>query len=198
MESRYSVETPDGQRYGPVNLAALKEWVAQGRVTTETTLVSEATGERTRAGSHQGLFGADPALPPVVTAPPVPPIPQFTPSMASVATSQAGPRKNYSTLIVLGVLGAVGLCGVSIFAAILLPVFAQAKAASKRTQGLSGIKQLGTASNYTLSPGQYEYPFKIKFPFNNICWDSNASSSSAGFGSLNLKDAASSTHRHVK
>ncbi|KAI9731530.1 MAG: hypothetical protein M1834_004650 [Cirrosporium novae-zelandiae] len=33
----------------------------------------------------------------------------------------------------------------------------------------SGLQQVGSSDNYTLSPGHYEYPFKFKIPFNNDC-----------------------------
>lgn len=55
--------------------------------------------------------------------------------------------KRAFTLIELLVVIAI----IAILAAILFPVFAQAKAAAKKTQSLSNIKQMGTAANIYMS-----------------------------------------------
>jgi hypothetical protein len=48
-------------------------------------------------------------------------------------------------MIVLGVVAVCSCCGIAVLAAVLFPVFEQAKIASKRTAALSNAKQLGTA-----------------------------------------------------
>ena len=122
MTERYTVTMPDGGRYGPADLATLREWAAAGRIGRETALVVESTGASARADSVAGLFDGIPAPP--VASPPA--------------------RNNRATMwIVLGVLGLAGSCVVLILAAILFPVFAQARLAARRTQGLSGMKRLG-------------------------------------------------------
>lgn len=56
------------------------------------------------------------------------------------------PKSNNNVLwIVLGVLAVCGVGGVAIMAAILFPVFSQAKLAAKKTLALSHAKQMSTA-----------------------------------------------------
>ena len=45
----YSVIASDGKSYGPVDVATLKLWVGEGRVTPETNLVDSASGRTLRA-----------------------------------------------------------------------------------------------------------------------------------------------------
>ena len=142
MEDRYFVQSPGGQRFGPADLPTLREWVAQGRIITATALVSETTREPMPAAVRAELFGESAAPPPVIAPTPMPPAvaptpPAFLPPPA--------PRKSNTLAIVLVVLAGSVVCGGSILAAILFPVFAQAKKAAQRTQGLSGMKQLAVA-----------------------------------------------------
>jgi hypothetical protein len=58
------------------------------------------------------------------------------------------PKKNNSTMIILIVVGAIAVGGcavIAIGAAILFPVFSQARLAAKDTQSMSNLKQIGTA-----------------------------------------------------
>lgn len=58
------------------------------------------------------------------------------------------PKKNNSTLIILIVIGVIGIGGcavVAIGAALLFPVFSQARQAAKDTRSLSNIKQINMA-----------------------------------------------------
>jgi hypothetical protein len=50
-------------------------------------------------------------------------------------------KKNVALIVVLSVLGVCGCGGVALFAAILFPVFAQAKEAAKTTGCMSNVKQ---------------------------------------------------------
>ncbi len=145
MEDRYLVEMSDGQTYGPGDLATLKEWAAQGRLHRTSTLILERTGERLRADTLPGLFPSDVAgAPPVMPEPP-PSVSAAGPQGHPPHYAPPVPRKNNTTLIVVVVVLAVGgLCILPVLAAILFPVFAQARQAAQRTQGLSGMKQLGT------------------------------------------------------
>jgi prepilin-type N-terminal cleavage/methylation domain-containing protein len=64
--------------------------------------------------------------------------------------------KKAFTLIELLVVIAI----IAILAAILFPVFAQAKLAAKKTQDLSNLKQLGTASAIYLSDNDDQFPLQ--------------------------------------
>lgn len=69
---------------------------------------------------------------------PVPPPPYAAPP--------AAPRSGLSTVLIgLVVVGIGGLIIVAILAAILFPVFAQARLAAQKTQSISYLKQLGLA-----------------------------------------------------
>lgn len=61
----YFVVLDDGRKFGPADAATLNQWIAENRVTRETLLEDEATGERKRADSVAGL-AFSPAPPPVV------------------------------------------------------------------------------------------------------------------------------------
>lgn len=63
------------------------------------------------------------------------------------------------TLIELLVVIAI----IAILAAILFPVFAQAKEAAKKTSALSNIKQLGTAANIYLADYDDNFPLQTSF-----------------------------------
>ena len=88
-------------------------------------------------------------------------------------------RKNAFTLIELLVVIAI----IAILAAILFPVFAQAKAAAKQTVTLSNVKQLGTSFNIYLSDNDDTFPLAavmrpaggkigsgvgMPFPYNDV------------------------------
>ena len=53
------------------------------------------------------------------------------------------------------------------------------------------------ATNYTLVAGTYEYPFKIKFPFNNYCTSNNSLLRDLKLGELSLQ-YGNDANRHVK
>ena len=70
------------------------------------------------------------------------------------------------TLIELLVVIAI----IAILAAILFPVFAQAKLAAKKTAGLSQAKQIGTASQiYIADYDDVFFPYRLNGPIGNGC-----------------------------
>lgn len=71
---RYSVIAADGSQYGPVDIATLNQWIAEGRVLPTTMLVAE-NGTQIQASAVAGLYfgpaaGAPPAGPASGTVPP--------------------------------------------------------------------------------------------------------------------------------
>lgn len=66
--NRYFVVGPDGQQYGPADAATLNQWVTEGRIDSNTTLVEEATGVSRRAGEVLNLGYS--YAPPAPQAPP--------------------------------------------------------------------------------------------------------------------------------
>lgn len=163
MEDRYLVEMSDSQTYGPGDLATLKEWAAQGRLHPTSTLILERTGERLRADTLPGLFPTDVAgAPPIMPGLP-PSVPPSGPQTHPPHSAPTVPRKNNTTLIVVvAVLAVGGLCILPVLAAILFPVFAQAKQAARRTQGLKGMKELGTAVSIYSADTDDQFPLRME------------------------------------
>ena len=57
---RYFVIAPDGSKYGPADLATLREWVGQGRIAPDTMLEEESSRQRVPARLVAGLgFGGE-------------------------------------------------------------------------------------------------------------------------------------------
>jgi hypothetical protein len=52
----YMVTGADGKEYGPTDIATLKRWVAEGRITTQTSIRDFHTGQVMQAGQHAELF----------------------------------------------------------------------------------------------------------------------------------------------
>ncbi len=73
MELTYQVRGTDGQTYGPVTLAELKDWLRQGRVDEETQILRSDTANWEAAArfSELGLAAARPAAFPSTAPPPV-------------------------------------------------------------------------------------------------------------------------------
>ncbi len=53
---RYYVIGSDGQRYGPVDVTQLQQWVNEGRVTRTTMVVEESSGQQYAANIIAGLI----------------------------------------------------------------------------------------------------------------------------------------------
>lgn len=62
----YKIIGVDGKEYGPINLEQLREWIHQGRVSSQTFVRSETGGD-------WRPLSAWPELSPMVTLPPLPP-----------------------------------------------------------------------------------------------------------------------------
>lgn len=69
---RYFVITPDGNRYGPVDLPGLQEWCRQGRILPDSPLQNELTGMVQPARDIIGapFFPAPTMMPPSAPYPP--------------------------------------------------------------------------------------------------------------------------------
>lgn len=66
----YFVVADDGNKYGPADVATLNQWIQEGRITPESSLQNEATGEMLRAQSVSGLvFQSQPAAAPTYGTP---------------------------------------------------------------------------------------------------------------------------------
>jgi hypothetical protein len=134
---RYFVIGADGNKYGPADVATLNQWAAEGRVTPETTLEEEGSGQQMKAKFVlPGMASAPPTQP---QAPQQPPqsgfpgqsAPGYTPPGQSPYVRPAGSGSDGQTQIVIGWVCAV----VSLFccppgfgiAAILLALNAKQK-----------------------------------------------------------------------
>jgi hypothetical protein len=138
----YSIIGADGNTYGPVDFATLKDWARDGRVLRNTIVIEHATGRQAAASEFAGLF--DGVLPP---------------TMGSASYEQAAEKKKTSPALIAAIIlaGCCCLC-IPVFAAILFPVFSQAKLAAKKTVSLSNVKQL------SLGALMYCNDFDDKFP----------------------------------
>ncbi|HEY3781060.1 MAG TPA: NINE protein [Fimbriimonadaceae bacterium] len=62
----FSVIAQDGKTYGPVDVATLKDWCIQGRVTPDTNVIDGISGRTMRAADLQDLYGIFPGPPQIV------------------------------------------------------------------------------------------------------------------------------------
>lgn len=130
----YYVEI-DGQQYGPADVETLKTWVAEKRVTSETALIASDTQERIAAKEIAGLFPEPaPVAPPPPSAPPI-----ATPPQLGYVPPADQKKTSWIPLVIAG--ACVVFC-CPVFAAILFPVFSQAKLAAKKTSTMSQLKQI--------------------------------------------------------
>jgi hypothetical protein len=158
MAEQYFVEGADGALHGPADVDKLREWVAQDRVLEDTVLV-DSEKRRLYAKDVPGLFGGavSDEPPPVRRQPPV----EAPPVSGQFAGAYAEPpRKQGLPVWAIVLICIAGLCGlgVPILAALLFPVFAQAKWSAKKVQTLSNMKQL------SLAMIMYTTDFDDKFP----------------------------------
>jgi len=59
----YSVVGSDGQVYGPVDMATLSRWIAEGRIVPTTELIDPIDGRRIQAQQAPALMGSFPTAP---------------------------------------------------------------------------------------------------------------------------------------
>lgn len=91
------------------------------------------------------------------------------------------------TLIELLVVIAI----IAILAAILFPVFAQAKEAAKKTQSLSNFKQTGTATLVYLSDNDDTYPLSMRFnSAAGVWWNGSYNAVPAGSNSAAARNVS--------
>lgn len=64
---RYFVIAPNGQRFGPADVALLNQWALEGRVDEHTELEDAATGAKLAAASVPGFVPARPQPTPIET-----------------------------------------------------------------------------------------------------------------------------------
>ncbi len=147
IEPTYLVIGADGSTYGPVDLPTLKLWAADGRILASTMLINQQTQVRLQARYIQGLISE--------TA-------ESDPPSASGATYDAPvERKKTSTWLVAGIVVVGGCCGCGVIgAAILFPVFSQAKQAAKKTMALSNLKQ--AAAGIMIYGGDWDDKFPLR------------------------------------
>ena len=94
----YSVVGSDGQVYGPVDMATLSQWIAEGRVTPTTNLIDPLDGRTLPAGQAPALMGNFPPAP--VQAPPMPgPFPPSNPYGPNVNLGQTPIQVNINNQI---------------------------------------------------------------------------------------------------
>ena len=60
----YSVVGSDGQVYGPVDMATLSRWIAEGRIVPTTELIDPIDGRRIQAQQAPALMGSFPSAAP--------------------------------------------------------------------------------------------------------------------------------------
>ena len=132
MESQYYIVKVSGEKTGPFSETEIRAMVASGQISPGEKLEDSQTGTIWEPST----FGTIP-----------------TPGVSGV------PKKKPNVLIWV----LVGLCVmcipcIAVFAAILFPVFAQAKLAARLTQTMYQLKRVGTAVAI------YQTDFDDKFP----------------------------------
>ncbi|HWD40285.1 MAG TPA: DUF4339 domain-containing protein [Fimbriimonas sp.] len=137
---QYFVEV-NGQRYGPVGLEQLKRWVMEGRVERQTDLIESVSENRIKAESLPDLFAV--STTPPVQAPPAKARPAPSAPVTPLFAQSAPVKKGWPVwAILLAVFGGMGVLCCPILAAIVIPVFAQARVAAHEAKAVTNLKQL--------------------------------------------------------
>ena len=124
MHSRgmYKIIGADGKEYGPITADQLRQWVAEGRVNTQTKILPEGTTEWRPLSAFPEFVTAIPSAPPTLPTQPGQPAYGGVPAGGGAATDQVnGPAIG---LLVLGIIEIlvnvlsiiVNLAGATIFA----------------------------------------------------------------------------------
>lgn len=113
----YSVVGNDGQVYGPVDMATLTQWIAEGRVTPTTNLIDPLDGRVIPAGHAPALMGNFPPTP--MQAPPMPGVPAnpYAPSQGyqtgyprpGMAPYDGPPKSKVAAIVLVLFLGSLGI-----------------------------------------------------------------------------------------
>lgn len=104
----YSVVGSDGQVYGPVDMATLSRWIAEGRIVPTTELIDPIDGRRIQAQQAPALMGTFPTAAPGYPPPGGMPMAYGHPRPDMMA--YAGPPKSKVAAILLSFfLGALGI-----------------------------------------------------------------------------------------
>ncbi len=120
MASQYFVVSGEGEKSGPFTVEALASKLQAGEVQAGTILTESETGAQTTVGAVAGPY--------------------------AFAPNQAAPDRGRATVwIVIGAVGIVLMGCVGILAAILFPIFAQARLAGQQTTTTANLRSFGIA-----------------------------------------------------
>lgn len=161
---QFHVQGVDGNVYGPATLDQLRAWIQEGRITPDT-MVSVDGGPWQTAKTTPGLaeiFGGASAPPPPPAAPPPGAPPPGAPPSGGIpggpAPTDPPKKKSNLAVILLGLtLFTCITCGI-VGAAVLFPVFSQAKEAAKKTRAITSMKNLGMATIIYLADNNDRFP----------------------------------------
>ncbi len=100
----YSVVGSDGQVYGPVDMATLSRWIAEGRIVPTTELIDPIDGRRIQAQQAPALMGTFPTT----GAPGYPPQSYGYPRPGMMAYA-APPKSKVAAALLAFFLGSFGI-----------------------------------------------------------------------------------------
>lgn len=129
----YFIFDSAGAKTGPFSKADIALFVGDGRLHADTDIEEAESGRLVKVSSVVGSM-----------PPPVQPAPQAT-FQPQYEQQPMAPKKSNTGLIITIVVIAVLCSCFAPIAAVLFPVFSQAKQAAKKTQALSNIKQVATS-----------------------------------------------------
>lgn len=100
--ARYFVVMPDGNKYGPADLATLSQWASEGRINANSSLIDEMSGQTVSASSVPGLslgYAQSPIQQPTYQAPTTP-YPRQDPMMYG-----DGGKADYNKSLIFSIIG---------------------------------------------------------------------------------------------
>ncbi|MBX3115636.1 MAG: hypothetical protein KF836_13810 [Fimbriimonadaceae bacterium] len=129
----YFIFDSAGAKTGPFSKEDIALFVGDGRLHADTDIEEAESGRLVKVSSVVGSM-----------PPPVQPAPQATYQPQYEQPPMAPKKSNTGLIITIVVIAVLCSCFAPI-AAVLFPVFSQAKQAAKKTQALSNIKQVATS-----------------------------------------------------
>ncbi len=99
----------DGQVYGPVDMATLQQWIAEGRILPSTELVDPLDGHRLPASSAPALMGLFPDAGSYLRPPVSAPADYGYPRPGMMSTYAGPPKSKVTTLLLAIFLGGLGV-----------------------------------------------------------------------------------------